>query len=33
MSGTSSRAVRFDHYGDRSVLYLTDVPVPTPEFG
>jgi NADPH2:quinone reductase len=33
MSGTSSRAVRFDHYGDRSVLYVTDVPIPTPEAG
>ena len=33
MSGTSSRAVRFDHYGDRSVLYVTDVPIPTPESG
>jgi NADPH:quinone reductase len=33
MTGTSSRAVRFDHYGDRSVLYVTDVPIPTPEAG
>ena len=33
MSGTSSRAVRFDHYGDRSVLYVTDVPMPAPEAG
>ena len=33
MSGTSSRAVRFDHYGDRSVLYVTDVPIPAPEAG
>ena len=31
MVGTSSRAVRFDRYGDRSVLYVTDVPTPTPE--
>lgn len=31
MTETSSRAVRFDHYGDRSVLYVTDVPIPTPE--
>jgi NADPH:quinone reductase-like Zn-dependent oxidoreductase len=33
MTGTSSRAVRFDRYGDRSVLYVTDVPTPTPEAG
>jgi NADPH2:quinone reductase len=33
MTGTSSRAVRFDHYGDRSVLYVTDVPIPTPDVG
>jgi NADPH:quinone reductase len=33
MRGSSSRAVRFDHYGDRSVLYVTDVPIPTPEVG
>ena len=33
MSRTSSRAVRFDQYGDRSVLYVTDVPIPTPESG
>ncbi|HUC14828.1 MAG TPA: NADP-dependent oxidoreductase [Acidimicrobiales bacterium] len=33
MTGTSSRAVRFDRYGDRSVLYVTDVPIPTPEAG
>lgn len=26
----SSRAVRFDRYGDRSVLYVTDVATPTP---
>jgi NADPH2:quinone reductase len=31
MTGASSRAVRFDRYGDRSVLYVTDVPTPTPE--
>ncbi len=31
MTGTGSRAVRFDRYGDRSVLYVTDVPIPTPE--
>jgi NADPH:quinone reductase-like Zn-dependent oxidoreductase len=33
MSGTGSRAVRFDHYGDRSVLYVTDVPIPSPAAG
>jgi NADPH:quinone reductase len=33
MTGTVSRAVRFDHYGDRSVLYVADVPVPVPESG
>ena len=31
MTGTSSRAVSFDRYGDRSVLYVTDVPMPSPE--
>jgi NADPH:quinone reductase len=30
---TISRAVRFDRYGDRSVLYVTDVPVPAPKGG
>jgi len=25
-----SRAVRFDHYGDRHVLYIADVAIPTP---
>jgi NADPH:quinone reductase len=33
MTGTESRAVRFDRYGDRSVLYVTDVPIPAPEAG
>ena len=33
MTGTGSRAVRFDRYGDRSVLYVTDVPTPVPERG
>ncbi len=33
MTGTSSRAVRFDRYGDRSVLYVTEVPMPSPERG
>src|SRR5271167_1428949 len=31
MATTSSRAVRFDRYGDRSVLYVADVPIPTPD--
>ena len=25
-----ARAVRFDHYGDRGVLYIADVDVPSP---
>jgi len=29
----TARAVRFDCYGDRDVLYLADIPVPTPEPG
>ena len=33
MTGSDSRAVRFDRYGDRGVLYVTDVPVPAPEDG
>jgi NADPH:quinone reductase len=33
MTEPSSRAVRFDRYGDRSVLYVTDVPIPTPSSG
>src|ERR1700722_19370315 len=28
-----ARAVRFDHYGDRNVLYVADVPVPEPTAG
>jgi NADPH:quinone reductase-like Zn-dependent oxidoreductase len=28
-----ARAVRFDHYGDRDVLYIADVEVPSPEPG
>lgn len=28
-----ARAVRFDHYGDRDVLYIADVAVPTPPAG
>jgi NADPH:quinone reductase-like Zn-dependent oxidoreductase len=30
MTDSSSRAVRFDHYGQREVLYVADVPMPTP---
>lgn len=33
MTGASSHAVRFDRYGDRSVLYVTEVPMPSPERG
>lgn len=33
MTEQRSRAVRFDHYGDRSVLYLAEVPVPEPAAG
>ena len=33
MTGNGSRAVRFDRYGDRSVLYVTDVPIPAPGGG
>lgn len=29
MTGTGSRAVRFDRYGGRDVLYVADVPMPT----
>jgi NADPH:quinone reductase-like Zn-dependent oxidoreductase len=29
----TARAVRFDEYGDRSVLYIADVPVPQPAEG
>ena len=28
-----ARAVRFDAYGDRDVLYVADVPIPTPPKG
>jgi NADPH:quinone reductase len=28
-----AKAVRFDRYGDRSVLYITEIPVPRPETG
>lgn len=30
MTGTASRAVRFDRYGGRDVLYVADVPMPRP---
>ena len=30
MTSTESRAVRFDRYGGREVLYVTDVPMPAP---
>ena len=33
MTATTSRAVRFERYGDRSVLYVSDVPTPSPERG
>jgi NADPH2:quinone reductase len=33
MTETGSRAVRFDHYGDRDVLYVADVPRPVPDSG
>jgi NADPH2:quinone reductase len=33
MTETSSRAVRFDRYGDRGVLYIADVPIETPDTG
>jgi NADPH:quinone reductase len=29
----AARAVRFDRYGDREVLYVADVPLPTPDRG
>jgi NADPH:quinone reductase-like Zn-dependent oxidoreductase len=28
-----ARAVRFDHYGGRDVLYAADIPLPTPAPG
>jgi NADPH:quinone reductase len=33
MTENNARAVRFDHYGGRDVLYLADVPVPRPAAG
>jgi NADPH2:quinone reductase len=31
--GAGARAVRFDRYGDRDVLYVTDIDMPTPDQG
>ncbi len=33
MTDTTARAVLFDRYGDRSVLYVADVPIPVPSEG
>ncbi len=33
MTETGARAVLFDRYGDRDVLYVADVPMPTPAAG
>jgi len=33
MSPAQARAVRFDQYGDRDVLHVTEVPMPTPAAG
>jgi NADPH:quinone reductase-like Zn-dependent oxidoreductase len=33
MTRTGSRAVRFDRYGGRDVLYVTDIPMPVPGAG
>ena len=33
MAATGSRAVRFDRYGDKDVLYVADVPMPIPAAG
>jgi hypothetical protein len=33
MTESGSRAVLFDHYGERDVLYVADVPMPTPDVG
>ena len=29
----SAKAVRFDHYGGRDVLYVADIPMPVPGSG
>ena len=33
MTATGARAVRFDRYGGRDVLYVTDIPMPVPASG
>jgi hypothetical protein len=33
MNANGARAVLFDHYGGRDVLYVADVPMPTPAAG
>jgi NADPH:quinone reductase len=33
MTESNARAVLFDHYGDRDVLYVPEVPMPTPAAG
>jgi NADPH2:quinone reductase len=33
MTALSARAVRFDRYGDRDVLYVADIPIPVPSHG
>ena len=33
MSAIGARAVRFDRYGGRDVLYVTDIPMPVPASG
>src|ERR1035438_5503930 len=33
VTDTTARAVLFDRYGDRSVLYVADVPMPVPSEG
>jgi NADPH:quinone reductase-like Zn-dependent oxidoreductase len=33
MSDKTARAVRFDHYGDRDVLYVAEIPMPSPQAG
>jgi NADPH2:quinone reductase len=33
MTGSGARAVRFDQYGGRDVLYVADVPMPAPDAG
>ena len=33
MTGSTARAVRFDRYGDRDVLYVGEIPMPVPAKG